>query len=331
MKRRGFILGKFMPPHRGHLFLCETARAMTDELTVLVCSTDAEPIDGALRHRWMQEMLPGARVLHLHKNLPQEPKDHPDFWTIWRQEISRLHPEEITHVFASDEYVFRLAEELRTTPVLIDPAREIFPVSGTAIRNRPEACWSMIPKPVRPHYQKRLTIIGPESVGKSRLAADLAAHFKTLAMPEYGRAYDVYYKQGRNWRAEDLVTLAETHCAMREAMRGDAGPLLVEDTDALQTAVWSLHLVGLIAPALEKVEQDTLADHYLLLTPEVAWTQDGVRYAGDEKTRRFFFEEAERRLKTHGASYDIISGDAFKARRDKAIAIAVSLYGGAAN
>lgn len=319
MTRRGFILGKFMPPHRGHLFLCETALNMTDALTVLVCSTDDEPIDGARRYEMMRDMLPEARVIHLHKNLPQAPEDHPDFWAIWRSEIKALHSEDVTYVFASEPYVFRLAQELDAAPVLVDPDREIFPISGTALRAAPAQDLKAPSKSLRPQFQKRLTLLGPESVGKSRLAADLAAHFGTRVMPEYGRTYDVYYKQGKNWRADDLIALAQTHRAMREAMRGDAGALLIEDTDAVQTAVWSLFLVGEIAPALEQIERETLADHYFLLTPEVAWTQDGVRYAGAEDTRRFFFEEAERRLKSLGASYEIISGADWDLRTARAL------------
>ena len=110
MTRRGFILGKFMPPHHGHLFLCDTALNMVDELTVLVCSIDTEPINGALRFQWMHEALPNARVIHMHRDIPQEPDDHPDFWNIWREAIREHHPEPIDKVFASEPYVFRLAQ-----------------------------------------------------------------------------------------------------------------------------------------------------------------------------------------------------------------------------
>lgn len=147
-----------------------------------------------------------------------------------------------------------------------------------------------------PFFQKRLTVLGPESAGKTTLARDLAAAFRALVMPEYGRTYDVAYKQGKNWSADDLVTLAETHRVMRKAISGLAGPLLIEDTDAVQTAVWSQFLVNGVAPALGTIERETLADHYLLLAPDTQWVQDGVRYAGDPAVRAFFFAEAERRF-----------------------------------
>ena len=272
-------------------------------------------------------MLPQARVIHLHKNLPQAPEDHPDFWAIWRGVIRDAHPAPLDFVFGSDAYLFRLAEKLGAAPVLVDPDREIFPVSGSAIRKDAAAHWSMISGPVRPHFQRRLMLLAPESVGKTRLAADLARHFSTMRMPEYGRAYDVHYKQGRNWRADDLVALAATHRAMRDAMRRDAGPLLIEDTDAIQTAVWSRHLVGDIAPALAEIEAATIADHYLVLAPDVAWVGDGVRYAGDEATRAFFFEEAKRRLRHYGAAFDVISGGDWASRRALAIRLAEKKFG----
>lgn len=58
MTSRGFLLGKFMPPHAGHMLLCEGARALVDELTVLVCSLPGDPIESELRLAWMRELLP---------------------------------------------------------------------------------------------------------------------------------------------------------------------------------------------------------------------------------------------------------------------------------
>ena len=75
--KRGFVLGKFMPPHAGHVYLCDFGRAYVDELTILVCSLPDDPIPGELRHQWMKEMFPATRVLHCPEIVPQAPEDDP--------------------------------------------------------------------------------------------------------------------------------------------------------------------------------------------------------------------------------------------------------------
>jgi HTH-type transcriptional regulator, transcriptional repressor of NAD biosynthesis genes len=70
----GMILGKFMPPHLGHQCLVDFARNYVDNLTVLGCSIQSEPIPGDLRYRWMREMFPDVNVVHVTDENPQEPK-----------------------------------------------------------------------------------------------------------------------------------------------------------------------------------------------------------------------------------------------------------------
>lgn len=180
--------------------------------------------------------------------------------------------------------------------------------------------------------QKRLTLLGPESVGKTTLAEALATRFHTALIREYGRIYDEKYmqsryKQGKGWREADLIAIAETHSAMREAMAHDAGPLLIEDTDALMTAVWAEYLLAAPSPKLERMARNALADQYLLLTPETPWTDDGVRYAGVQETREWFFNAAKARLDAWGARYTIISGSDWDAREQKAVTVAEGMLG----
>ena len=44
----GMLLGKFLPPHLGHVYLGEFAGRFVDRLTIVVCSLAREPIAGAL-------------------------------------------------------------------------------------------------------------------------------------------------------------------------------------------------------------------------------------------------------------------------------------------
>ena len=157
---KGFVLGKFMPPHQGHVFMCEFARAYCRHLTILVCSLPDDPIPGALRFQWMAEMFPDCTVMWCDEVLPQAPADHPDFWAIWRDVVARYAGRPDV-VFASESYGQRLATETGAVFVPVDPARSIVPVSATMIRAAPFAHWRFIPSVVQPYFVKRVCVFGP--------------------------------------------------------------------------------------------------------------------------------------------------------------------------
>ncbi len=309
--RRGFALGKFMPPHAGHVFLCQTAAALVDQMTVLVCTLEREEIPGADRFAWMQELLPGMRVLHHDRDVPQAPDEHPDFWPIWRDICRAAHPEPIDAVFGSEPYVTRLAVELDAEPVILDPDRLAFPISATAIRADPAAHWDMVPGPVRTFYQRRVVLVGAESVGKTSLAQALARRLGTLHVPEYGRVYD-RFNEDRTWNAADFRRIEAVTVAMRRQIARAAGPLVIEDTDPLLTRVWEEALTGVESAAVPV----DLADLYLLLDTDVPWVDDGTRYFSKPDDRARFQDRCEAFLRRADASYRIIQGD--WAAREKA-------------
>ena len=108
--KRGFILGKFMPPHAGHVTLIQSARALVDELTILICSLPDDPIPGETRLEWMRSMFPDCRIVSHSKPAPQAPGDSPAlFWQIWSKIVAKAHPEPIDYVFAGEAYGEELA------------------------------------------------------------------------------------------------------------------------------------------------------------------------------------------------------------------------------
>ncbi|WGM38000.1 AAA family ATPase [Caulobacter sp. NIBR1757] len=302
--QRGFLLGKFMPPHAGHQYLCDFARAYCEHLTILVCSLDREPIPGHLRAAWMRELYPDCRVVHFSEDVPQEPQDHPDFWDIWRGISKDAHPEPVDVVFASEPYGARLAEELGARFVPVDPGRETQAISGTAVRAAPFRHWSMLPAPVRAWYTPRICLFGPESTGKTTLARRLADHFATVVAPEYGRTYTEVF--GTEVNAEDLIHIAAGHQAGVAAAARAANRLLICDTDPVLTAVWSRMLVGRPLPQLEAF--DDLCDLYLLTDIDAPWVDDGTRYFPQDDTRRRFFDLCRAELDRRGARYITLSG-----------------------
>lgn len=325
--KRGFLLGKFMPLHEGHIFMCDVAANLVDQLTVLVCSRDCEPIDGHLRFSWAQaSMRPNVVVRHLHRDIPQEPREHPEFWRIWQETIAEFHPDPIDMVFGSDDYIPKLAETVGAEPFLVDADRVSVPVSASLIRQHPAKHWPYIPAIVRPYFQKRICILGSESTGKSTLSEHLAQHFSTISIPEYGRTYDAVHRQGSNWQATDFLAIAQGHTAIAREIAMRAGPICIEDTDPLQTMVWATYLLGGVTDDLRAfVAEHTRADHYLLLSPDVKWTDDGTRYSGDTETRAWFFSQLANLLTKFDLPHTVISGPDWAARTDQAIEVTSKL------
>jgi NadR type nicotinamide-nucleotide adenylyltransferase len=300
----GFLLGKFMPPHAGHLLLGQTAQALVDTLTILVCWLPDDPIPGPLRLQWMRELFPAARVIGHDAPVPQTPDEHPDFWRTWREIVCAAHPEPIDRLFASEAYGARLASEIGADFVMVDPERVAVPVSASAIRTDPFAHWRHIPGPVRPHFARTICLHGPESTGKSTLAPQLAAHFDTLYVPEYGRTY--CEQHGLTLGMRDLIAIGRTHAAMTRSLLRQCNRRLILDTDPVMTAAWATMLFNHSDPWFDAF--DETADLYLLLDIDIPWVDDGTRFFGDKGRRQRFFDLSRDELERRGLPYVVIGG-----------------------
>ncbi|HYE04509.1 MAG TPA: AAA family ATPase [Planctomycetota bacterium] len=307
MAQRGFLLGKFLPPHRGHEYLIRFARAWMapDPLTVLVCSIASEPIPGAQRVAWVREMVPDVDVRHCADELPQAPEEHVDFWPLWRRAILDRIPAPPSHVFASEPYGARLAAELGAAFVPVDIAREMAPVSGTAVRSDPLAHWAMLPEPVRPHFLKRVAVVGPESSGKTTLARRLGDTFATAWVHEWARPF--YDFKGSVERA-DMPLIARGQEAAIAARERVAQRVLISDTDALTTCVWSELLFGAVDPEVEAIASRQRFDLTLVMPPDAPWVDDGTRLMPDLALRQRFDRRLRERLAEAGRVTQMLAG-----------------------
>lgn len=276
----GLVLGKFLPPHAGHVHLVEHAQRCVERLTVVVGTLAREPIPGELRFRWMTELFPRAHVVHLTDDNPQDPAEHPRFWEIWKASLDRVLPAPIDVVFASEAYGARLARDHGARFVPVDPGRAIVPVSGTRIREAPLAHWAYLPPPVRAHYAKRIAIVGAESTGKSTLAAALADHYATRVVPEYARTYLEALE--RPPVADDLPVIAAGQRASEDVLARSCNRILICDTDALVTKLWSELLFGACDPRVEELARAPY-DLWIVTGPEVPFEPDPVRYLPDQR------------------------------------------------
>ena len=303
--RHGLIIGKFLPPHAGHLHLVHEASRRCERLTVLVCTLESEPIGGAKRFEWMRALCPDAHVVHVTDENPQYPDEHPEFWNIWRETIERNVDRPVDVVFTSETYGDELAQSLGAVHECIDPGRGAHPVSGTAIRENPRANWKYIPEIVRPDLVKRVVVTGSECTGKTTLAPLLADRLGTTWSAEYGREFVALH--GMPAGLSDVEAIARGQIDNEDRAAAASNGLLILDTDLLSTVVYSRHYYGDVPQWIADAAAERRADLYLLSGIDVPWEADG-----DQRDRPHMREEMQQlfrdELQRQGATFVELSG-----------------------
>ena len=323
MSVRGLVLGKFLPPHRGHVHLLDFARAYCDELAIVVEEVPGEELATELRVAWIRELAPGCRVVPLTDHNPQDPADHPDFWSIWRESLRRCLPFRPDVVVASELYGHRLAAELGAEFVPVDVPRAAIPARGREVRADPAGQVDWLPPPVRAHYARRVRIVGPESTGKSTLARQLAARLGTVHVPEYAGAWIAAHDGA--FAEEDLVRFVRGQRADEAALARQARGVLICDTCPLTTLVWSRLLYGRVAPEVLAAADAARYDRTLLCSPDLAFVDDVHRVA--PATRAPFLALLQEELAARGEAPVSITGHG-PARLERAHAAIADLVGG---
>ena len=155
---------------------------------------------------------------------------------------------------------------------------------------------------------KVVVLAGPESSGKSWLAAQLHAHFGGLMVGEYVR-YFIDQRQ-RDTTLADIPAIAQGQLAWEDAARAKRPALLILDTHLLTNRLWSQTLFGDYPGWLD---DELLARHYdlhLLLSPQgVDWHDDGQRCQPQLADRQRLFQDCRDWLQRHARPWTEIGGD----------------------
>ena len=155
---------------------------------------------------------------------------------------------------------------------------------------------------------RRISLTGPESAGKSTLAAELAAHYGTAWVPEYARQY--LEENGAAYTAADLEAIAHGQLAAEDAAASRAAGLLFCDTDLLVVKIWAEHAFG-TCPAwvLAALARPRYA-LTLLLAPDLPWAPDPLREHPDPAQRWHFYALYRAELVARGWPFAEVSGPA---------------------
>lgn len=122
----------------------------------------------------------------------------------------------------------------------------------------------------------RIAVYGPESTGKTEMAGKLAAYFRAPLVAEYAR--ERWDAQGA-LTLEDMLPVAKEQWRREDEAAAKAERLVICDTDALTTMLWSDLLYGTTPDELRRGAEKRCRYYalYLLLDIDVPFAADPQR------------------------------------------------------
>ena len=167
----------------------------------------------------------------------------------------------------------------------------------------------------------RIVLFGPESTGKSTLAAQLAKHFQTTWVPEYMRTY-LEHKWKTNKTAiskKDLLPIVKGQIITENEATLAAQRYLFCDTNILQLKVYCEYYYPEGYPAfVDEMATKGCYDYYFLTDIDVPWDADILRDRPYDRTTLFRMFEAT--LVNNNLPYTLLSGNE-ETRFEKALKI----------
>lgn len=153
----------------------------------------------------------------------------------------------------------------------------------------------------------RIAVIGPESTGKSTLSADLAAHFKSIWVPEYARQH--LEMHGLEYNFDDLLTIARKQVEEEDKLSIIAGnkPLFI-DTNLYVIKVWSEFVFNKCHWWILDEIVNRKYDYYLLCDIDLPWEYQPMREYPDLDSRKLLFHMYKDILINQQVPWQLITG-----------------------
>lgn len=153
-----------------------------------------------------------------------------------------------------------------------------------------------------------ICLYGPESVGKTTLAAELALDFNGIFVPEVSKDMVI----SNDFTINDIIQIGKAQTAAILKAQKQNNQLVICDTDLITTEIYSKIYLNNVPEILYDLEKKLHFDIYFLLDIDVPWVPDGLRDLGNrrEEVYNIFKNELEKR----GINYWKVKGN-WKARK----------------
>ena len=167
----GMFVGKFLPPHRGHINSIKKAAALCDKLFVVVggdeeynkklCDEAGIPfIDLSTKTEWIKNELKGIKNVVIISFNEEGIPTMPNGWKEWSIRLKKLLGEKIDVIYGSErsyekEYNKYFPE---SKYVLQDEFRKEVNISSTKIRSDVKKYYDFICDSAKPFFKKFLKV-----------------------------------------------------------------------------------------------------------------------------------------------------------------------------
>lgn len=327
-KTTGFIGGKFLPLHQGHIYVILAAANKVDELYVVLsssknrdrelCERDGiKYIPAETRLAWLGEALnnlENIKIIHIEDD--QWDADYN--WEEGAKLIKKAIGKPINFVFSSEESYGEHFKKYypEAKHIVVDDKRKTVTISATELRKNLYDNWDKLPNCVKANFTKKVAIVGTESCGKSTLTKQLAKFYNTNYVHEVGRDYCEKYSNQLTKEMFNLIAM--DHFMLQNRKAQESNKLLFVDSEATITQYYlNKYLPGEKSDLIEELIKLQNYDLVLFLEPDVKWVADGLRFLGEEKVRLNSNNELKKMFQERGIKFETISGS-YSERFDRA-------------
>lgn len=318
-KTVGFIGGKFLPLHQGHIYVIIAASNYVDELYVVLsssknrdrelCERDGmKYIPADVRLSWFGEALnnlDNIKVIHIEDD--QWESDYN--WGQGADMIKKAIGKPIDYVFSSEKEYSELFKKYYpdSEHIIIDNKRETVTISATELRKNLYDNWEKLPNCTKPYFMKTVAIVGTESCGKTTLAKKLAKFYNTEYVHEVGRSYCEKYS---NFLTKDMFDQIAMEHFLSQKKAEKINKVLFVDSDATITQYYlDMYFPGESSELVEQITRLQNYDLVIFLEPDVNWVPDGFRFTGEDVQRLKNNEKLKKMYKDRKINFVSINGD----------------------
>jgi len=292
----GFIGGKFLPLHHGHIYAINIAAHLVETLYVILSSSEKRDKElcikdgikypsAEIRLSWLGETFKDSnniKIIHLKDDY----EDYDlDAWKMGAEIVKEKIGKPIDVIFSSEESytdIFKVCYP-ESKHWVIDNYRSVVPISATEIRKNVHGNWKYMPSHVRSYFVKKVVIIGTESCGKSTLTKLLANKFNTKYIPEVGREYCERYD---NQLTIDMFDdIAMEHYLLQKKTLNECNDVLFVDSDAIITKYYLDKYFNTDSQLVLEIIKKQDFDSCIYLEPDIPWEDDGLRFLGEPEVR----------------------------------------------